>query len=91
MQICSQVIHFWTLLISFPLLYWNNSAFFSFISFPCYTLFQNNVLDFFIFPVITQLKLVGHCYGLSIEETKDLWVQADIDGNGILDFEEFQV
>ncbi|CAI9087004.1 OLC1v1020957C3 [Oldenlandia corymbosa var. corymbosa] len=40
---------------------------------------------------LRQLKLVGHCYGLSIEETKDLWVQADIDGNGVLDFEEFQV
>lgn len=35
--------------------------------------------------------MVGHCYGLSAEETKDLWVQADIDGNGVLDFEEFQV
>ncbi|KAI5657485.1 hypothetical protein M9H77_26278 [Catharanthus roseus] len=39
---------------------------------------------------LRQLKLVGHCYGLSIEETRDLWVQADIDGNGVLDFEEFQ-
>ncbi|XP_027109932.1 uncharacterized calcium-binding protein At1g02270 [Coffea eugenioides] len=39
---------------------------------------------------LRQLKLVGHCYGLSIEETKDLWVQADIDGNGVLDFEEFE-
>lgn len=39
---------------------------------------------------LQQLNLVGHCYGLSDEETKDLWVQADIDGNGVLDFEEFQ-
>lgn len=29
-------------------------------------------------------------YGLSEEETKDLWVQADIDGNGVLDHKEFQ-
>lgn len=38
-----------------------------------------------------QLSLLGHCHGLSIEETKDLWVQADIDGNGVLDYKEFQV
>lgn len=35
--------------------------------------------------------MTGHCHGLSLEETKDLWVQADIDGNGILDYAEFQV
>lgn len=38
-----------------------------------------------------QLNMTGHCNGLSHEETKDLWVQADIDGNGILDYEGFQV
>lgn len=38
-----------------------------------------------------QLSLLGHCHGLSVEETKDLWVQADIDGNGVLDYKEFQV
>lgn len=39
---------------------------------------------------LRQLNLTGHCHGLSLEETKDLWVQADIDGNGILDYTEFQ-
>ncbi|CAL5367828.1 unnamed protein product [Camellia sinensis] len=39
---------------------------------------------------LRQLNLIGHCHGLSVEETKDLWVQADIDGNGVLDFKEFQ-
>uniref|UniRef100_A0A6N2LLI1 EF-hand domain-containing protein n=1 Tax=Salix viminalis TaxID=40686 RepID=A0A6N2LLI1_SALVM len=36
------------------------------------------------------VNLTGHCNGLSDEETKDLWVQADIDGNGVLDYKEFQ-
>uniref|UniRef100_A0A6N2KAJ4 EF-hand domain-containing protein n=1 Tax=Salix viminalis TaxID=40686 RepID=A0A6N2KAJ4_SALVM len=39
---------------------------------------------------LQQLNLTGHCNGLSDEETKDLWVQADIDGNGVLDYKEFQ-
>lgn len=38
-----------------------------------------------------QLKLFGPCYGLSVEETKDLWFQADIDGNDVLDYKEFLV
>ncbi|KAK7275935.1 hypothetical protein RIF29_17062 [Crotalaria pallida] len=38
---------------------------------------------------LRQLNLTGHCHGLSVEETKDLWIQADIDGNGVLDFKEF--
>ncbi|XP_061364062.1 uncharacterized calcium-binding protein At1g02270-like isoform X2 [Gastrolobium bilobum] len=38
---------------------------------------------------LRQLDLIGHCHGLSDEETKDLWVQADIDGNGVLDYKEF--
>ncbi|KAF4351694.1 hypothetical protein G4B88_018367 [Cannabis sativa] len=29
-----------------------------------------------------KLNLIGHCYGLSDEETKDLWDLVDIDGNG---------
>lgn len=40
--------------------------------------------------LIMQLNLTGRCHGLSVEETKDLWVQADVDGNG-LDYKEFQV
>lgn len=39
---------------------------------------------------LRQLSLLGHCHGLSDEDTKDLWVQADIDGNGVLDYKEFQ-
>ena len=38
-----------------------------------------------------QLNLIGHCYGLSIQEIRDLWFQADIDRNGFLDYKEFQV
>lgn len=38
-----------------------------------------------------QLNLIGHCYGLSDEETKDLWFQADIDGNGVIDYKQFLV
>ncbi|XP_061339215.1 uncharacterized calcium-binding protein At1g02270-like [Gastrolobium bilobum] len=38
---------------------------------------------------LQQLNLIGHCHGLSVEETKDLWIQADIDGNGVLDYKEF--
>ncbi|KAI3508073.1 hypothetical protein L1887_23073 [Cichorium endivia] len=39
---------------------------------------------------LRQLNLIGHMYGLSEDEIKDLWVQADIDGNGVLDHKEFQ-
>ncbi|XWS50248.1 hypothetical protein CRYUN_Cryun12cG0072100 [Craigia yunnanensis] len=39
---------------------------------------------------LRQLNITGHRHGLSVEETKDLWVQADIDGNGVVDRKEFQ-
>ncbi|XP_027335522.1 uncharacterized calcium-binding protein At1g02270-like isoform X6 [Abrus precatorius] len=38
---------------------------------------------------LRQLNLTGHCYGLTEEEIKDLWPQADVDGNGVLDYKEF--
>ncbi|XP_027332377.1 uncharacterized calcium-binding protein At1g02270-like isoform X3 [Abrus precatorius] len=38
---------------------------------------------------LQQLNLIGHCHGLGVEETKELWVQADIDGNGGVDYKEF--
>ncbi|KAH1245661.1 putative calcium-binding protein [Glycine max] len=38
---------------------------------------------------LKQLSLTGHCHGLSEEEIKDLWLQADVDGKGVLDFKEF--
>ena len=43
------------------------------------------------YSVFLQLNITGHCHGPSVEETKDLWVQADIDGNGVVDRKEFQV
>lgn len=39
---------------------------------------------------LRQLNLTGHLHGLSVEETNDLWFQADIDGNSVLDYKEFQ-
>ncbi|KAE8697992.1 Detected protein of unknown function [Hibiscus syriacus] len=37
-----------------------------------------------------KVNLTGLSYGLSFQDTKDLWVQADFDGNGVLDYEEFK-
>lgn len=37
-----------------------------------------------------QLGLSGP-YGLSLEELQDLWTEADIDSDGVLDFNEFKV
>lgn len=42
------------------------------------------------YEALRQLNLIGHCYGLSIQEINDLWVQADIDGNGVVDYKEFK-
>ncbi|KAG5233633.1 calcium-binding protein [Salix suchowensis] len=39
---------------------------------------------------LQQLNLTGHCNGLSDEETKDLWVQADIDGMAFLIIKNFR-
>ncbi|XP_076955140.1 putative calcium-binding protein At1g02270 [Bidens hawaiensis] len=39
---------------------------------------------------LRQLNLIGQVYGLSEDETDDQWFQADIDGNGVLDYKEFQ-
>lgn len=39
---------------------------------------------------LRQLNFIGHPYGLSKAETKDLWLQADADGNGVVDYKEFQ-
>ncbi|XVF51119.1 hypothetical protein PTKIN_Ptkin04bG0159000 [Pterospermum kingtungense] len=39
---------------------------------------------------LRQFNITGHRHGLSVEETKDLWDQADIDGNGVVDHKEFQ-
>ncbi|XP_044491366.1 uncharacterized calcium-binding protein At1g02270-like isoform X2 [Mangifera indica] len=39
---------------------------------------------------LRQVNLVGQPYGLSCQETNDLWKQADIDGNGVVSYEEFK-
>ncbi|GMI73682.1 hypothetical protein like AT1G02270 [Hibiscus trionum] len=39
---------------------------------------------------LKQLNLTGLPHGLSFQETKELWVQADVDGNGVLDYDEFK-
>ncbi|KAJ8748580.1 hypothetical protein K2173_003481 [Erythroxylum novogranatense] len=39
---------------------------------------------------IRQVDLLGIPYGLSFQETRDLWSQADVDGNGVVDYEEFK-
>ncbi|KAE8685151.1 brix domain-containing family protein [Hibiscus syriacus] len=39
---------------------------------------------------LRQVNLTCLSYGLSFQETKGLWVQADTNGNGILDYEEFK-
>ncbi|KAK4403719.1 putative calcium-binding protein, partial [Sesamum angolense] len=37
-----------------------------------------------------KLNLVGHCHGLCNEEVKELWLQADVDRNGVIDYKEFK-
>uniref|UniRef100_A0A7N2MJ93 EF-hand domain-containing protein n=1 Tax=Quercus lobata TaxID=97700 RepID=A0A7N2MJ93_QUELO len=40
---------------------------------------------------LRQVNLIGHPYGLSFQDMKNLWVQADINGDGVIDCEEFKV
>ncbi|XP_068329756.1 uncharacterized calcium-binding protein At1g02270-like [Pyrus communis] len=40
---------------------------------------------------LQQVNLIGHPTGLGFQETRDLWIQADADANGVLDYEEFKV
>ncbi|PNT50355.1 hypothetical protein POPTR_002G182500v4 [Populus trichocarpa] len=39
---------------------------------------------------LRQVNLIGLPYGLSSQETEDLWMQADINGNGVVGYEEFK-
>ncbi|KAL2249113.1 UNVERIFIED_CONTAM: putative calcium-binding protein [Sesamum indicum] len=45
---------------------------------------------FGFYEALQQLNLVGHCHGLCNEEVKELWLQADVDGNGVIDYKEFK-
>ncbi|OAY48786.1 uncharacterized calcium-binding protein At1g02270 [Manihot esculenta] len=38
---------------------------------------------------LRQVNLIGLPCGLSFQQTKDLWILVDVDGNGIVDYEEF--
>ncbi|XP_030489469.2 uncharacterized calcium-binding protein At1g02270 isoform X1 [Cannabis sativa] len=39
---------------------------------------------------LRQVNLIGVPSGLNFQETRDLWIQADTDGNGVVDYEEFK-
>ncbi|KAK8521923.1 hypothetical protein V6N12_066495 [Hibiscus sabdariffa] len=39
---------------------------------------------------LRQVNLTGLSYGSSFQETEDLWVLADTNGNGVLAYEEFK-
>ncbi|KAK4403721.1 putative calcium-binding protein [Sesamum angolense] len=45
---------------------------------------------FGFYEALQQLNLVGHCHGLCNEEVKELWLQADVDRNGVIDYKEFK-
>ncbi|XP_034202702.1 uncharacterized calcium-binding protein At1g02270-like isoform X2 [Prunus dulcis] len=42
------------------------------------------------FEALHQVNLIGQPSGLGFQETRDLWIQADVDANGVLDYEEFK-
>ncbi|KAL4622018.1 hypothetical protein ACB092_06G267000 [Castanea dentata] len=43
-----------------------------------------------LYEALRQVKLIGDPYGLSFQEMTNLWVQADINGDGVIDYEEFK-
>ncbi|KAH7664484.1 DNase I-like protein [Dioscorea alata] len=42
------------------------------------------------YQALCQLGLTNQLTGLTAQEIESLWIQADIDGNGVVDYEEFQ-
>ncbi|CAH8352027.1 unnamed protein product [Eruca vesicaria subsp. sativa] len=40
---------------------------------------------------LQKVNLTGMPHGLSFQETKELWDRADVDGNGVFDYEELKV
>ncbi|XP_062157367.1 uncharacterized calcium-binding protein At1g02270-like isoform X2 [Alnus glutinosa] len=54
----------------------------------------DNHVDFIKFSnfceALRQVNLIGLPCGLSFPEIKDLWAQADINGDGVVDYEEFK-
>ena len=40
---------------------------------------------------VLQVNLTGLPHGLTFQEMRDPWTQVDVDGNGIVNYEEFEV
>ncbi|KAG6730499.1 hypothetical protein I3842_01G083000 [Carya illinoinensis] len=52
---------------------------------------QGDLISYSAFcEALRQVNLIGLPFGLSFQETKDLWAQADINEDGIVDYEEFK-
>uniref|UniRef100_A0A0R0FT06 EF-hand domain-containing protein n=2 Tax=Glycine max TaxID=3847 RepID=A0A0R0FT06_SOYBN len=52
--------------------------------------YADSVTYFSFSEALRQVKLIGVPYGLRFQQLQDLWNQADADGNGVIDFEEFK-